>query len=144
MDIEIRAPKTKEEFEDYYHVRWEVLRKPWNQPKGGERDDLDSSAFHVAAFENGKVVGCGRLHFNNSEEAQIRYMAVDKDYQGKGIGTKIIAELENIARQNGAKKIIGNARDSALEFYEKNGFSIESKSHALFNSVPHSKIIKKL
>jgi N-acetylglutamate synthase-like GNAT family acetyltransferase len=144
MVIEIRAPKTENEFADYYQLRWEVLRRPWNQPKGGERDDLDNDACHVAAFDNGKVVGCGRLHFNSPKEAQIRYMAVSAEYQGKGIGTKILAELEKIARQNGAKTIIGNARDSALEFYKKYGFGIEYKSHTLFNAVPHSKIIKKL
>jgi len=144
MDIEIRAPKNEKEFEDYYRVRWEVLRKPWNQPQGSERDELDKTAFHVAAFDGDKVVGCGRLHFNNAEEAQIRYMAVDENYQGRGIGTKILAELEKIARENGAKTIIGNARDSALEFYRKYGCEVEGKGHTLFGAVPHSKISKKL
>jgi ribosomal protein S18 acetylase RimI-like enzyme len=142
--MEIRTPKTEKEFENYYQLRWEVLRKPWNQPKDGERDGMDKDAFHMAAFDGGQIVGCGRLHFNTPEEAQIRYMAVSVGHQNKGIGTKILVELEKIACQNGARIIVGNARDAALGFYKKNGFAIKGESHLLFGAVPHSKISKKL
>ena len=33
MDIRIIHPDTEEEFEKYHLLRWEILRKPWNQPK---------------------------------------------------------------------------------------------------------------
>ncbi len=78
MEIEIRAPKTKKEQEEYYNLRWEILRKPWNQPKGSEKDEYENDAIHIAAFVNGKIIGVGRIHFNSKEEAQIRYMAVCK------------------------------------------------------------------
>jgi len=31
--VEIVEPKTEEEFEEYYELRWQVLRKPWGQTK---------------------------------------------------------------------------------------------------------------
>ena len=46
--IEIREPK-KEEFDSYYIFRWELLRKPWAQSKGSEKDDFEDIAYHIIA-----------------------------------------------------------------------------------------------
>ena len=71
--------------EDYYHLRWEILRAPLNLDKGSEKDELEDSATHRAVFDNEKIVGVGRLHFIDKEnKAQIRYVAILEDYRGKG------------------------------------------------------------
>jgi hypothetical protein len=44
--MEIRSPETVEEFMQYYELRWRLLRKPWNQPKGSEKDEKEDEAFH--------------------------------------------------------------------------------------------------
>ncbi len=142
VKMEIRSPVTDEEFNQYYDLRWKVLREPWQQPKGSEKDELEDQAVHMAAIEDGKVIGVGRAHFNSSEEAQIRFMAVNPGYQKKGIGKKIYDALEIEAKKKGAKSIIANARKSATDFYLKNGFKIDGDSHTLFGSVPHFKIKK--
>ena len=36
--MDIIQPKSPEDFKKYYNLRYEVLRKPWNQPIGSERD----------------------------------------------------------------------------------------------------------
>ena len=72
----ITSPDSQEDFEKYYSLRWKLLRYPWNQPKGSEKDEFEDTAFHVMICENGRIpVGVGRLHINNDGEAQIRYMA---------------------------------------------------------------------
>lgn len=142
--MKITVPKTKEEFKEYYGLRWEILRKPWNRPKGSEKDDKEDSAHHIMAIENGKVIGVGRIHFNSEEEAQIRYMAVDPSFRGKNIGTQILKELERFAKENNAKRIVLNARKSAIGFYEKNNYKITEKAHTLFGSIEHYKMEKEL
>ena len=41
IDINIESPKTKNDFIKYYYLRWKLLRKPHNQPKGSELDELE-------------------------------------------------------------------------------------------------------
>ncbi|SVC73775.1 uncharacterized protein METZ01_LOCUS326629, partial [marine metagenome] len=54
----------------------------------------------------GDAIAVGRLQVNTKEEAQIRYMAVADNYQGKGLGSKIVIALEDIALDKGANRII--------------------------------------
>lgn len=138
--IKIREPKTKEEFDSYYQLRWELLRKPWNQPKGSEKDDLEENSYHIAAFYKNKIVGIGRLHKNNNEEGQIRYMAVSKNYQGKGIGKAILYKLHEKAKQLKLKRIVLNARKNAVGFYKKAGYKKAGKAHTLFGEIEHFKM----
>ncbi len=115
----VRSPQTKEEFFKYYDLRWRILRAPWNQPKGSEQDELEGQSIHVMVVENDEVIGIGRAHFNSDYEAQFRYMAVEEDWRGKGIGKLILDELEKRVIEKGAKKIILHARENAVKFYEK-------------------------
>ncbi|MFN3874190.1 MAG: GNAT family N-acetyltransferase [Ignavibacterium sp.] len=133
----IKTPQTRKEFFDYYDLRWRILRAPWNQPKGSEQDELEGLAIHIIAVENDKIVGCGRAHFNSDDEAQIRYMAVENEWRGKGVGKLILDELEKRVVEKGAKKIILHARESVVKFYEKNGYIVVKPSHTLFGTIPH-------
>ena len=133
----IKSPKTKEEFFKYYDLRWRILRAPWNQPKGSEQDELEGQSIHIMVVENDEVIGIGRAHFNSDEVAQLRYMAVNEDWQGKGVGKLILDELEKRVVEKGAKKIILHARDNAVKFYEKHGYKVVKLSHTLFGVIPH-------
>lgn len=145
MSVMIRQPKSDAEFNAYYDLRWRVLRKPWDMPVGSERDDGDASASHfMAVLEHGKIVGAGRLHFNSAIEGQIRYMAVDEAYQKMGIGRELITTMEAHALDRGARKIILNARDYAVEFYRLLGYEIVEKTYILFDSIQHYMMEKQL
>lgn len=142
MKIQINTPKTKKEFEEYYNLRWKILRKPWNQPKGSEQDKYEKDSIHIMVIVNNKIVGVGRIHFNSKKEAQIRYMAVKKEYRGKGIGTLILKELEKNAQEKCVKWIILNSREDAVKFYKQQGYKVEEKAHTLFGEIIHWKMKK--
>ena len=146
MNIKKINPSTSKEFESYYNLRWWILREPWGQIKGSERDKDDEVSHHRMIIDKktgnalaatGVAVAVGRLHFNSKEEAQIRYMAVAENYQGQGIGSKIVAVLEDIALEKGANRIILQARENALKFYRKNGYEIIERSYLLFDEIQH-------
>ncbi len=141
-NISIRKTETKEEFEKYYNLRWRILRQPWNQPVGSEKDEKENRSIHIIACIGDQIVGCGRGHFNLPTEAQIRYMAVEEGFQGKGIGTQILKALENKLTRKGAKSIILNARKNAVFFYKKNGYEIVEKSQTMFGVIEHYKMRK--
>ncbi|MBM3185935.1 MAG: GNAT family N-acetyltransferase [Bacteroidetes bacterium] len=135
--MEIRCPKTEMEWDSYYDLRYRILRQPWNQPRGSERNEGDYSAIHAAYFQNGVIKGVARLDLMDNEIGQIRFMAVETDSQGKRIGEKLMVHLEDLAFQNGRRKIILHAREIALGFYQKLGYEIVEKSHLLFGEIQH-------
>ena len=142
--MELIEPTTLEDFEKYFELRWRILRAPWKQLKGSEQDDEEDRSYHIMAMENEQLIGVARLQFPEQNIAQLRYMAVDRRYQNKGTGRKIVAHMEDIARKNNAERLILHARDNALVFYEKLGYIITEKSYLLFNSIQHYKMSKTL
>ena len=119
----VRPPKTPEEFERYRDLRWRILRAPWNQPRITEQDDLENDDFPIMVCEvDGIPIGVGRAHFISEDEAQIRSISVEPEWEGKGIGSIVLKELEKIVIEKGAKRIIIHARSNAVEFYKKNGY----------------------
>ena len=137
----LKSPGNQKEFDQYYKLRWEILRKPLGGEKGTEIDELEEESFHLMIKNNKSItVAVGRIHFVyevNDMKAQIRYMAVSSDYQGMGYGNILIKGLEKIAKKNEIKNIFLHAREGVIEFYKKNGYKIEKKSHLLLNQIQH-------
>jgi GNAT superfamily N-acetyltransferase len=143
--MEIVEPATPEDYRQYYELRWKLLCAPWNQPRGVERDPSDANSTHLMAVDDRHaVLGVGRLHFNSPGEAQIRYMAVAATCQRRGIGAMLLESLEDRARELGALQIVLNARETALGFYLKHGYSPAGPGHILFDSIAHVKMKKAL
>ncbi len=142
--MELTEPHSEEEFAQYYELRWKILRHPWGQPRGSEKDEREKESIHQMAVEEGQVVGVGRGHLNTPDDAQIRYMAVKEDIRGKGIGGAILENLERKLVEFGAKTIVLNARENAVPFYKKHGYEVVGKSHTLFGEIAHKKMVKKL
>lgn len=142
LNIQIRSPLSNAEWENYYQLRWEILRNPWNQPRGSECDQYDKQAYHILAQMNQETIGVGRLHTCDNVTGQIRYMAVCTKHQGQGIGTQILTALENHASDKNLQRIILNARDSALEFYKRSNYQVVAPGHTLYNEVTHTKMEK--
>ncbi len=145
MDIVIKQPESPKEFEKYYKLRWRVLRAPWDEPKGSEKDGIEDECFHIAALNDGnKMIGVGRLQYNSADQAQIRYMAVETKHEGNGIGRMIVNALEQEARNKNINTVMLDARKPAVGFYQKLGYSIEEKSYLLFDEIQHFRMTKQL
>jgi len=145
MKFSVKAPQTIEEFEQYYQLRWQILRQPWQQPKGSEQDEHESYACHrMLVDEHNNIIAVGRFHKTNQYQAQIRYMAVANNYQGKGLGKQLIQALELAASQQGVTEISLNARQQAVNFYQDQGYQKIAFSHQLYNSVDHYLMTKPL
>jgi predicted GNAT family N-acyltransferase len=141
----IRPPANQSEFNAYYSLRWKILRKPWNQAVGSEKDEFESEAFHLGAWtESGELIAVGRLHRISEDCAQIRYMAVDPSQQGRGVGTAILRELESLAAKSGIREIKLNAREEAVRFYRAHGYESVRPSHRLFGLIQHFEMQKRI
>jgi amino-acid N-acetyltransferase len=51
----------------------------------------------VVAFNEGRLVGCGALHFYTATSGEVRSLAVDPDGKSKGIGRALVEALEKEA-----------------------------------------------
>ena len=143
-EITYRTPQNKEEFKEYDLFRWEILRKPLGKDIASLKDKYEKSAFHLVGINNQKIIACGRLHFNKTYEAQIRYMAVSKDLQGTGIGKQVHKLLEKNAVENNAKKVVLNARDHAIDFYRISGYKTLKKYNGSDTGIPHTTMQKNI
>jgi ribosomal protein S18 acetylase RimI-like enzyme len=143
--LTLQSPTSPSEWDAYFDLRWRILRQPWSQPRGSERDSEDDSAFHLLLMDAaGKALACGRLDLTAPGEAQIRYMAVDEHVRGCGYGGRILDALEAEARVRGVPKIGLNARDNAVEFYRKRGYGIIGDAETLFGVIRHVRMTKLL
>lgn len=143
MPYTVKSPFTEQEWADYFDLRWRILRAPWQQPPGSERDELEDAAYHLMVVDdNSKIVATGRLHRIDENSAQIRYMAVIPEFQRCGIGSQVLEHLEARARDWLCPEIVLNARSSCLEFYAKHGYRIIGEAPTLFGSIVHKHMLK--
>ncbi|MBK1834992.1 GNAT family N-acetyltransferase [Roseibacillus ishigakijimensis] len=136
LDLTLR-PARPGDFPALYDLRWRVLRAPWQQPRGSEQDELEEEAYHFLAEKDAKIIAAGRLHPLPGGIWQIRYMAVAPAHAGQGLGRSILHGLEQHACQQGARRIILNARERAVPFYQKHGYQITAPGPLLWNILPH-------
>ena len=76
----------------------------------------------IGTFMEDKIVGTLNLEPIDDTTFLLRQFAVDGSMQGTGIGTKMMDFTHKYAREHGYRKIIMHARETALNFYKKNGY----------------------
>ena len=86
--------------------------------------DADTTVF-VARHE-GRAVGCGALRRHDAGVAEVKRMYTLPSQQGRGIGGRILALIEELARSEGFTRLVletGHRHDAAWRVYERGGFT---------------------
>lgn len=134
----VKESRSEKELQSILELRYTVLRQPWNQSAESATDELEHESINAyIADVNGKVIACGRLQENKNKAGQIRFMAVDNNYQGKGLGKLIVEYLEKKAKEKQLELIELQARENAVKFYENSGYKIISESFLLWGIIQH-------
>jgi predicted GNAT family N-acyltransferase len=123
-------------------IRFRVFVEEQGVPRDIELDERDADCVHALAYEQGKVVGTGRLlprEENAGAVAHIGRMAVLAECRGKGIGGRILESLIDKARERGDKLIALSAQVHAVEFYRSHGFEPMGEIYA-DAGIPHRKM----
>ena len=148
MDIHIR-PMTSLEVRP---LRLEVLRAGMvNQTVHFDGDD-DPTTIHLGAFDqdqnNVGVSTWMQRPFPLAEEhkaLQLRGMATAVNVQGQGIGALLLVAGQSHGREIGAHLIWANARDAALDFYNRHGYITVGEGFIeTVTQLPHHKVVKYL
>ncbi len=144
MGIEIRLPQTEEEWQDYYDLRYRILREPLGKERGSEKNEGDSIGIHFALYDGQPLKAIARLDQSEGKIAQVRFVAVEDNQQGKGYGRMIMEATESMAKSNGNSKMILHARDYAVDFYLKLNYKLIEPSYKLFDVLQHYLMEKEL
>jgi len=126
--------------DDVLPIRHEVL---WpDKPLSFSKVVDDHEGEHFGIRHNGKII-CVVSMFSKGNEVRLRKFATVEDFHGKGFGTYMLKYLIDRYKREGKTIFWFDARESALAFYEKFGFSIEGER--LYKSdVPYFKMVKTL
>ena len=132
MQIEYGSP----EYHKMVKLRDEILRKPLGLAFSREDLENEKDDILVGAFDDDRILACCLLTKMDEETVRLRQMAVRKNQQGKGIGHSMMLFAETLARDKGYKKLMMHARDTAIGFYEKQGYKTKGEQFTEV-SLPH-------
>jgi predicted GNAT family N-acyltransferase len=123
-------------------LRREVLRRPLGLDFSDQQLSAEAGDSHLVALQDGLVVGCLVLTPRGSE-VQMRQVAVRPDLQGQGIGRLLVEESEIVARRGGFASMVLHARDTAIPFYQRLGYTTVSDVYEEVG-IPHRTMAKDL
>ena len=115
----------------------DFLRKASNIDKNKAREILKkikqnpNHIIHVA-IDNNKIVGSTTLLIeqkfihDGGLVGHIEDVVVRKEYEGKGIGIKLVMSMLECAKEKNCYKTILDCKDDVKQFYERVGFKNES------------------
>ena len=134
---------------DTYPVRHEVLRKGKPIETCQFKGDDDENTVHFGLYQNERLNGIISIFkekndlFSETNQFQIRGMAVLEEFQGKGFGAELVKEAENHCINLNTNLIWFNARENAVSFYKKLDYKIIGDSFLIPDVGIHFVMYKK-
>lgn len=112
------------EVQDYLAIRnsvgWIVLKEEQ------ARVALERSLYVIGAYENGQLVGMGRLVGDGAVICYVQDLIVSPDYQQKGVGSVILSHLVDYVKElridQTQMMLCLMCAKGREQFYEKHGF----------------------
>lgn len=88
---------------------------------------IDKLKHVVVAYSDSKPVGCGAMKEYSSSVVEIKRMYTPPENRGSGIGTRVLAELEQWVFELSYQKCIletGKRQPEAIALYKKHGYKL--------------------
>jgi len=128
----IRITRTDSDSQDFFqlvkHLDTDLAERDGNEhPFYAQFNKIDKIKYVVVAYENDKPVGCGAIKEYAPNIMEIKRMYTGPESRGKGIATKVLAELEIWASELSYEKCIletGKKQPEAIGLYKKNGYKL--------------------
>ena len=95
-------------------------------PITSERVALALDDFVVVVDARGRVRACGALKEYSPSLAEVASLAVARDAHGSGLGRRVVAELEALARMRGIDELF--ALTLTAGFFESVGYSVTERA----------------
>lgn len=139
----VEAPYGSNLYAETLRLRAAILRTSLGLILSDEELADDARRQHFCALAAGAVIGSVSLKPLGAHALQLKQMAVAGDWQGEGIGARLLAFAEAWARRHDYGVIILNARIGAEGFYAKHGYVPQGEPFEE-NTIPHVRMTKRL
>lgn len=125
-------------------LRESVLRRPLGLTLSDQDLHGEAQQLHFALFaDDGELIACVTAAPQSPGCARIRQTAVLPHYQGRGMASTMMRQVEAMLLSRGFKSLTLHARESALRFYQNLGYRAIGDTFTEV-SVPHRKMVKSL
>lgn len=94
-------------------------------------DMIKTHYFIVAVNQQSEIVGFSSI----TSQGYLHSMFVHKDFQGKGIATILLKEIEQHAITTGIMRITSEVSLTARPFFEKKGYTVEEEQKRKANQL---------
>ena len=112
-------------YEETVELRKRLLKTPLGIDFDLAELQSEYKDFHLACYnEQLHLLGCLILTRIDDEQVKMRQVAVDTPFQRKGIGERMVKMSEVLALKEGFTKMVLNARDTAIPFYQKLNYQV--------------------
>ena len=111
------------EFEIVKAIRTCVFTNEQGADADNEFDEYDKTSLFALLYEGDKPVGTARIA-ETAAGIKIGRIASLKECRGKGYGADIVKAVTDRAFDMGADKVLVDAQNYAVPFYEKLGFKV--------------------
>lgn len=143
-DYEIRRLDWPAARDDAYAVRHEVFVEEQGVPEAIELDGEDPQAAHLVAYDSGgSPVGTARVRVLEDGTAKAERLAVRAAHREQGVGRRLMARLEDIAREHGCSRVRLHGQTRVEEFYASVGYEPVSDEFEEAG-IPHVEMVKTL
>lgn len=105
-------------------LRYKILRIPLGLTFSSSDLAKDKYDTHLGIFEGEAILATLILTAMPNGTVKMRQVAVDDQQQSKGLGKMLVNFADDYAKSKGFKLIHCHARDTAKNFYLKQGYSI--------------------
>jgi len=134
--------------EETHPLRRRILRKGISLPHVFQGDS-DQGSLHYGLKDGDEILGvvsfvAQEMNELPSKQIQLRGMAVDSMFQGKGYGSVLLQEALTNLQELGYEFVWCNAREAAYTFYQRNGFKRENKEFEVDQIGTHDKMWVKI
>lgn len=107
------------EYDESVALRHEVLRAPLGLEYTAEQLALEYSDIHIGLWDDAGLQATLILTPLGGDEIKMRQVAVRPQFQGRGLGSRLVDFSESWAKSKGYEKMVLHARLNAVPFYEK-------------------------
>lgn len=111
---------------------WELLEqlKPINFTSDIDDAWTEYNGIGIVGLDGDKIIAFGSLVVENKIRGylsgQIEDVVVDSSYRGKGVGEKLIEEINKKAKKIGCYRVSLFCKEELIPFYNKNGYEVNN------------------
>lgn len=130
-----------EDYQQACQLRHNVLRVPLNLSLSDKDTVNEKNQWHFGLFNDKSLIGNLIVKPISNDKVKLRQMVIQPEMQNMGLGKFLLNHVESYCWHKGYQSFELHARAYAIEFYQKQGYLIDSNEFYEIG-LPHFKMIK--